>query len=65
MANQESAVINTDVEETPKSDTIVYQGTEYAPGSHDYKRVREQLELNNRLRNERNGIVKNPIEKNK
>jgi cell division protein FtsB len=65
MANTESAVINTDVEETPKSDTIVYQGTEYAPGSHDYQRVREQLELNNRLRNERNGIVKNPIEKNK
>jgi hypothetical protein len=45
-----------------KQEVIVYQGVEYEPSHYDYKRIREQLELNNRLRNER-GIVKNPVDK--
>lgn len=42
-----------------EEEVIVYQGVEYTPGHYDYKRIREQLELNNRLRSER-GIIKNP-----
>ena len=49
-------VLNTDEQEV-----IVFQGVEYAPGHHNYQRLREQLELNNRLRNEL-GIIKDPAQ---
>ena len=54
----ESQQLNTDDEQ----EVIVYQGVEYHPTHYDYKRIREQLELNNRLRSER-GIIKNPVDK--
>ena len=54
---QEEPTLNNTEEEV-----IVYQGVEYKPGHYDYKRIREQLELNNRLRSER-GIIKNPAHK--
>lgn len=50
-------------QEQEDSKEIVYQGVTYTATHHDYARVKEQLELNNRLRYERDGIIKNPVNK--
>lgn len=56
---QKTETLNTQDDE---QEVIVYQGVEYSPSHYDYQRIREQLELNNRLRSER-GIIKNPVDK--
>jgi hypothetical protein len=55
---QKSEPLNTD---NDKQEVIVFQGVEYSPSHYDYPRIREQLELNNRLRSEL-GIIKNPVD---
>ena len=54
--------LNTDSKDA-KDDVIVYQGVEYSPTHYDYKRISEQIELNNQLRRERQGIIKNPVDR--
>lgn len=56
--------LNTTTNDTAiVADTVIYNGVEYTSTDHDYARIKEQLELNDKLRFERDGIIKNLIDK--